>query len=97
VLGTRGPNAFVFSAEGAGPKGLGNLAQASAWVAFTPTTVSPVGAEECLPISINPKHNLRRNSRQIRKIRFSIFAGEDDVEKKCELVTGTYKEHYVDA
>jgi hypothetical protein len=45
-----------------GPKGLGNLAQASAWVGFTPTTASPVGAEECLSISINPKHNVRRNS-----------------------------------
>ena len=29
-----------------GPKGLGNLAQPSAWVGFTPTTASPAGAEE---------------------------------------------------
>jgi hypothetical protein len=37
-----------------GPKGLGNLAQASAWVGFTPTTASPVGAEECLLYRLIP-------------------------------------------
>jgi dTDP-4-dehydrorhamnose reductase len=42
-----------------GPKGLGNLAQASAWVGFTPTTASPVGAEECLPISMLPQPHAR--------------------------------------
>jgi hypothetical protein len=47
-----------------GPRELSpGFSPASAWVGFTPTTASPVGAEECLPISINPKHNVRRNSR----------------------------------